>query len=275
MLLEQLEYIDGEEGGATAIGSVLKDTPSHLMEPAVMAVELLKLEGCLSKEPFNCVDGKVFPQQLNYPNAGMATEDQKSKMVLTRLMSLVPMRLKVDMWNADVMFDLAAFHSMLRVVKRSLRQLTEACLASVLMQDLNQVKLLPSGFLCASPSGKDHLTTHALLPTFMLPRACMGIVAEYFLSYDKDPLKFRDECKQKFPCCLEPMEDLQMAIIFWEEMRRVMKGLVEAGLEVTLWEETIAADEMLKAQQKRLDFWPSKKLLRNEGDPSLETTAIH
>merc|ERR1712093_861136 len=111
-----------------------------------------------------------------------ADEKTKSILLLTRVMSLVPMKLKYDMWNADVSFDLAAFHSVVRILKRALRQLTEASLASVLLKDLSQVKQLPPNFLCASPL-KDHLQTPALLPTFMLSRSCMGIVMEYFLKY--------------------------------------------------------------------------------------------
>merc|ERR1719408_583490 len=129
--------------------------------------------GAINGQPFEpAIAEKPFPQNIGYPSA--VSDDKKSQYLLTRLMSLVPMRLKVDMWNADVNFDLAAFHSMVRILKRSLRQLTEASLASLLMKDLQQVKLLPPGFLCASPHSRDHLLPHACFPTFMLPRACMG-----------------------------------------------------------------------------------------------------
>merc|ERR1719324_2293803 len=103
------------------------------------------------------------------------------------------MRLRCDMWNADVTFDLAAFHSQVRILKRALRQITEASLASVLLKDLSQVRLLPPGFLCASPLSKDHLQTHALSPTFMLPRSCMGIVADFFLKYVGDASQFQKD----------------------------------------------------------------------------------
>ena len=39
------------------------------------------------------------------------------------------------MWDSDVDFDLAAFHALVRALKRTLRQLVEASLAHVLLQD--------------------------------------------------------------------------------------------------------------------------------------------
>lgn len=100
-------------------------------------------------------------------------------LILCRVMSLVPMRLKSlgraiylnlisdllrnIMWDSDVDFDLAAFHALVRALKRTLRQLVEGALAHVLLQvrdklrstwsveDLNKVKILPKGFMSASP----------------------------------------------------------------------------------------------------------------------------
>merc|ERR1711941_8148 len=112
---------------------------------------------------------------VDYPRAPVDMWT-KSLLLLSRIMSLVPMKLKNDMWNADVDFDLAAFHSLVRILKRTLRQLVEASLASILLPDLDRSKLLPKDFMCASPKKEDHLQSPALLPTFMLPRACMGIV---------------------------------------------------------------------------------------------------
>merc|ERR1711971_570865 len=118
------------------------------MEPCLVAIELMKL-GVLNGDPFEPAQPeRPFPEAMNYPRQPV-DEYTKSILLLTRVMSLVPMRLKVDMWNADVNFDLAAFHAMVRVLKRSLRQLTEASLASILMKDLTRVKLLPAGFMCA------------------------------------------------------------------------------------------------------------------------------
>merc|ERR1719407_438627 len=162
--------------------------------------------GILSGESFDAaVADRPFPEQVNYPSAPVEAT-VKATLLLSRVMSLVPMKLKNDMWNADVDFDLAAFHSLVRILKRALRQLTEASLASVLLKDLSRVKLLPMGFMCASPKKEDHLSTNALLPTFMLPRACMGIVVRYFLEFKGDSQQLHKDLMQRFPCCVQPIE---------------------------------------------------------------------
>merc|ERR1719191_1731308 len=185
MLLEHLELI-AEDGGMTVLGDALKDTPKHFQEPCLVALEMMKF-GILSGEPFDAaVADRPFPDQVNYPTSPVEPTI-KATLLLSRVMSLVPMKLKNDMWNADVDFDLAAFHSLVRILKRTLRQLTEASLCSILLKDLSRVKFLPPGFMCASPKKEDHLQTPALLPTFMLPRACMGIVVLFFLNYRGEP----------------------------------------------------------------------------------------
>ena len=46
-----------------------------------------------------------------------------------------PDALRNVMWDSDVDFDLAAFHALVRALKRTLRQLVEASLAHVLLQE--------------------------------------------------------------------------------------------------------------------------------------------
>merc|ERR1719150_330526 len=120
--------------------------------------------GILTGDPFDAAgENRPFPVQVDYPRSPVQPRT-KAVFLLSRVMSLVPMKLKNDMWNADVDFDLAAFHSLLRILKRALRQLTEASLTSILLKDLSRVKLLPPGFMCASPKRDDHTQTPALLP---------------------------------------------------------------------------------------------------------------
>jgi len=263
MLLEHLELI-ADDGGMTVIGNALRDSPKHLMEPCLMALELMKF-GVLNGEPFEPAQAdRPFPSQMGYPKQPVSTE-QKSILLLTRVMSLVPMRLKADMWNADVNFDLAAFHSMVRILKRSLRQLTEASLASILMGDLQQFKLLPPGFMCGSPTSKDHLQTHALLPTFMLPRACMGIVANFFLTYNGDTNDFNTILMDKFPCCSQPRFDLQQAMLFWEDVRRCVDEMCASELDCSeLAEDMAAADAVLQRKMTSMALWPEPAHLRGD-----------
>mmetsp|Transcript_93488 Transcript_93488/g.248154 ORF Transcript_93488/g.248154 Transcript_93488/m.248154 type:complete len:749 (-) Transcript_93488:75-2321(-) len=243
MVLQHLELIASEDGGITFLGNVLKDTPRNLQESCLVALEMMKF-GVLSGEPFDAVADRPFPEQVNYPQASVGSRT-KAVLLLSRVMSLVPMKLRNDMWNAEVDFDLAAFHSLVRILKRALRHLVEASLASILLKDLNMVKLLPAGFMCASPKKEDHLQTPAVLPTFMLPRACMGIVVRHFLEYKGDPAQFSKDITTRFPCCLQPLEDLKTAFIFWDDLRRCVDAIAEPLGAQELSEEMRIASELL------------------------------
>jgi hypothetical protein len=256
MVLEHLELV-ADDGGMTVLGNVLRDTPRNLQESTLVALELMKF-GMLTSEPFEAAQpDRPFPEPVNYPRAPLQFMDKKAELLLSRVMSLVPMKLKNDMWNADVNFDLAAFHSLVRILKRTLRQLVEASLVSVLLKDLAKVKLLPPGFMCASPKKDDHLMTPAILPTFMLPRACMGIVVRHFLTYDGDPANFQKDLAARFPCCMQPVEDLKTAFLFWDDLKRCVDQIAEPlGCEELRDEMLMATDRFLKPRQEALGIKP-------------------
>eukprot|EP00397_Hematodinium_sp_SG-2012_P004929 GEMP01004944.1.p1 GENE.GEMP01004944.1~~GEMP01004944.1.p1 ORF type:complete len:747 (+),score=110.91 GEMP01004944.1:461-2701(+) len=248
MLLEHLELIS-EDGGMTVLGDVLKETPSTLQEPCLVALEMMKF-GMLSGEPFDAATPeRPFPSQVQYPSSNVE-QTTKATLLLCRVLSLVPMKLRSDMWNADVNFDLAAFHSLVRALKRSLRQLTEACLTSILLRDLSKSSLLPPGFMCASPNKDDQLRQPALLPTFMLTRACMGIVATHFLTYRGEPQNISKEMQSKFPCCVQPLQDLQIAFDFWEELKRCVDAIAEPLGAMDLKEDMDVASSILSEKRK-------------------------
>lgn len=253
MLLEHLELISNDDGGMTVLGDVLKDTPRRFQEPCLVALEMMKF-GILSGEPFEPpTPDRPFPAQVKYPHSPLDGRT-KSLLLLSRIMSLVPMRLKNDMWNADVDFDLAAFHSLVRALKRALRQLTESSLCSILLRDLGKAKLLPPGFMCASPKKEDHLQTPALLPTFMLPRACMGIVARFFLAYSGEASGFHKDLTLRFPCCLQPAQDLKSAFLFWEELKRCVDKIAEPLGAADLKDDMDEAHQLLTRQRQKLNM---------------------
>jgi len=253
MLLEHLELI-ADDGGMTVLGNVLKDSPRHLQEPCLVALEMMKF-GVLNGEPFEAAQpDRPFPEQVQYPQAPVDSR-VKSMLLLSRVMSLVPMSLKNDMWNADVDFDLAAFHSLVRILKRALRQLTEASLASILLKDMQHVKLLPQGFMCASHKKDDNLPYSSVLPTFMLPRACMGIVCQFFLRYQGNAASFSRDLTTHFPCCTQPKEDLKYALLFWEDLKRCVDAIAEPLGAEELADDMKAASAVLHQQQQKLGIF--------------------
>merc|ERR1712232_313173 len=103
--------------------------------------------------------------------------------------------------------------------------------------------------MCAFPSIDDHLQTNALLPTFMLPRACMGIVFKFFLNYTGDPALFDKELQQRFPCCVQPREDLKNAFVFWEDFMRCVNLIAEPLGAEELSSDMRMASELMLWQQ--------------------------
>lgn len=247
MLLEHLGLI-ADDGGLTVLGDVLKDSPRRLQEHCLVALEMMKF-GVLSGEPFEAAE-RPFPQEVKYPQPPVDS-NTKSMLLLSRVMSLVPMKLKSGMWNADVDFDLAAFHSLVRLVKRALRHLTEASLGSVLLKNLHRVRHLPQSLLCAS-LGEGDEDEQCVLPTFMLPRACLGIVCLFFLKYTGDPATFQRELAHHFPCCSRPMEDLATAFVFWEDLKRCVLHIAEPLGAQELAADMEAASEVLARKRQEL-----------------------
>lgn len=214
-----------------------------------MALELMKF-GVLSGEPFDAATERPFPVEVNYPVAPVDS-NMKSFLLLSRVTSLWPMKLKNDMWNADVDFDLAGFHALVRLLKHTLRQLTQSCLASTVMKDLARIQMPPRGFMSASQGPRD---PPPLLPPFMLPRACMGIVVKFFLQWTGDGAGFRKEVLRRYPCCAQPIEDLRQALGFWEELRRCVTRIAEALSATDLLQEMNDASTHVQLKRQNLNI---------------------
>ena len=139
------ERFTATPSGATGRSAGFAIRLSCLQEPCLVALEMMKF-GILSGEPFEAAE-RPFPEQaerfhrledhlkwkfnilqthvlfdfclprffqVKYAKSPVDSHT-KSLLLLSRVMSLVPMQLKSGMWNADVDFDLAAFHSLVRL----------------------------------------------------------------------------------------------------------------------------------------------------------------
>lgn len=253
MLLESLDYIS-PDGGMTVLGDVLKDTPVAFEEPMLLALEMMKF-GLLNGEPLEAPEQKPFPAAIGYP-----AKMSKSVLLISRVMSLVPIKLKNDLWSAKVDFDLAAFHCLVRTLNRTMRLIGEGCLGNVLSRDLTLAKNLPAN--TQAPNGSapsDSLakkttsgTAESVLPSFMLPRACMGILAKFFLEYTGKPEQFEHDLKKKFPCAVDPVADLKAGFIFWDDLHRVVDAIAEPLGTTDMLDEIKAASLIITEKRKTL-----------------------
>ncbi|EER11990.1 conserved hypothetical protein [Perkinsus marinus ATCC 50983] len=280
-LLESLEYFS-EDGGMTVLGDVLKDTPSRFQEPTLFALELMKF-GVLTGDPFEPVDGSSFPAAVGYPKIDTVSDKQKSITLLSRVVSLVPMKLKNDLWDTTVEFDLAAFHSLLRLFKRTLRVLCESCLADDLIENKSLIKILPNNTF--SPNGplpsdlnangerlpyhREHRVAEVgpspVLPVFMLPRTCMGIVMKYFMEWEapqtRKPMSgaekratFDENLRKKFACCVDPMKDLGVALEFWAEVKRCIVDISDQLGAEEMKQDVVKADILLSEKRVMMNI---------------------
>merc|ERR1711948_71851 len=96
----------------------------------------------------------------------------------------------------------------------------------------------------------------AVLPTFMLPRACLGIVVRFFLEYRGDPSSFAREVQARFPCCAQPVEDLRNAFAFWNDLKRCVDDIAERLEADDLSKDMEHASQILLAQQQRMNIHP-------------------
>ncbi|CAD7964932.1 unnamed protein product [Amoebophrya sp. A120] len=250
MVLENLDLLS-PNGGMTVLGNVLQDIEQkEFIEPALIALELMKF-GVMSGETWEpAVPEKPFPSQTEYPPKH---PDYKSHILINRVISLVPMKLRNDMWNSDVNFDLAGFHTLIKILKRSLRQLSESCLASLLLPQLEFTNQLPKDFMCVTQDRKNHLQYPALLPAFPLPRACLGIICNFFLTYEGDVTEFRGKLEENFQCCVQPVQDLEKGMQFWFLLKRAVDVIAKSlpGAE-DLAADMAEATRVLRKQASRL-----------------------
>jgi len=225
LLLECLELI-GVDGDMTVLGDALKDVPEQYAEECLFVLELMKF-GVLTEQPFEAVSDRPFPAALNYP-VQHQNDEERSVFLLSRVLSLVPMPLAPQMWDAHVDFDLAAFASLVRILKRTLREMTEASLCNLLFQDMSFVDKLSNHLF--NPAEQMGENAPSLLPTFSIPRTCMGVVWKHILTWPcKNPSNeaLREELRKQFPGCVDATGSLKKALCFWKEVHRCITAIAE------------------------------------------------
>lgn len=186
-------------------------------------------------EPLEELQERPFPrgaQLLRHPEVNQ--QYQAEILLLSRVVSLVAMQLtRGALWHAAIDFDLAAYHSCVKLLKKTLRHLSEACLVSELLPNVSTASIIPTSALAPF---------NGSLPTFLPPRNCLGIVMKYFLEWPAEEKArrlgnsasrqerltiFTQDVTRAFVPCDDAVSDLCKGIRFWCALRRVMSVLAE------------------------------------------------
>ncbi|KAF8822290.1 XPG N-terminal domain-containing protein [Cardiosporidium cionae] len=273
MLLDNLGYIT-PDGRMTVFGLVLLDATDDFQDDAFISLELMKF-GMLMGEPLlinEDISYQKFPQLIKSIETKRKGAKISQILLLSRVMSLFPMQLnpKLCPWVANVDFDLAGYHSVVKILMRGLNSLSEACLANILLRDIRKLRIIPPDV---------YRPDAPLLPFFYQRHNCMGIVAKFFLEYpyaidSKSTSKvnldflgqhpggfnksnqelrrlpvFEKIMKAHFKNCLDPVSDLCYAIKFWFKQYQLIVAISNGGSDANELKENMErCTDLLKTQ---------------------------
>jgi len=244
--LETLDLISSDDAGATYFGDALLEVPSAYFEQCLIASFMMQF-GILHLEVGENLEMGILqlgiPQHFSWDLGNLPA----CANMFCLAMCLVPMQVESGICastNSSMNLGICAFESLLSIALRTLRDVMDASLASVVLRD-------PSILSCLSgniPRSK------ALLPAIVTDSSshrCMGLAARFFLKFEGDSEGFRFCLASEFPWCIQPMEDFCRGLGFW----RCFKGFIEKMSEQDVifkdfFCEMQKADELVSRQQR-------------------------
>lgn len=191
MFLEKLNIFT-KGCGVTLFGLLLSESTSKQMDSTLLVIfELLKL-GYLESQPLLPLSGKSYPKNAYTPvmnNKNLSNQDKKSVLLLSRIFSLFDVKLdSQNNYEGLIDFDLCAFFAVVKIIKKTLRQLLQACIANLLLTNMELIEILPP---CLFTVLDEHIYG------FFSTNYVMGILVKYFLLFTFPDLKNKDKMKTK------------------------------------------------------------------------------
>ncbi|KAI0244780.1 hypothetical protein L0F63_002803 [Massospora cicadina] len=183
--------------------------PNDEMEGLIVAVELIRL-GVLTNAPFT-------PEYADPYLAHIPEASRPHARLFSRVMCLIPMTFGRAPWSGPVDRNLLCFQSCVRIVTRTLRHMVEMVAAGILLAGE-----------CSKPRS-DLFDLAVRLPFKQEPNTALAILAKLYLDrvaqHPPTPPAHWFEAGQlprTFPCCSDPLEDIQRGFEFWDQLLQVL-----------------------------------------------------
>jgi Temperature dependent protein affecting M2 dsRNA replication/XPG N-terminal domain len=208
--LEALEYFT-EDGGRTVLSDALKDVPSQYQEAGLIAVEMMKF-GVLWGDVLEAPEGSPFPS-VGYPSQN----EPNTARLLARVASLVPAKMKTELWRGKVCLDLSGFHCLVRLTNRTVRMVLEGAEVNSLLKKTDLIAQRRPDLLVGTN------TEEQTLPSFMLPLTVVGELTKFFIEFNGT--LFEAGLKKAFPTVVDPLKDLINGLKFFKEIHRIVESI--------------------------------------------------
>ncbi|EUD67532.1 hypothetical protein C922_02238 [Plasmodium inui San Antonio 1] len=183
MFLENLGIFT-KNCGVTVFGLLLSEVRNKDIDSNILIIfELLKF-GFLTTEPLVPPNGKSYPENA-YASVlkckDLTEQDKKSVTLLSRIYSLYNVDIdKRTTYDGLIDFDLCAFFAVVKIIKKTLRQLLQACVANVLISNMDLIHLFPENLYNPNDSS---------ISGFFVTHHLMGVLTKYFLLFNFDDLE--------------------------------------------------------------------------------------
>ncbi|CEG64051.1 hypothetical protein RMATCC62417_01095 [Rhizopus microsporus] len=190
------------------------DVPRPMQEALLTALELIR---------FEVLTNKTFSKTYTRPLGNEL--EQKNIILLSRALSLLPIKLKNMQWSGPLNRDLLVFNSFVKALNRSYRNLCEMLTLSFFLNGL------------VVKDREDYFEINDSLPYMADVNVALGLVCKHYLERiveGQSPVEALASTEKAFPTCVSVKEDLETGFQFWTRLLEAVRVLFKTN--------TISAD---------------------------------
>ncbi|CAO3685598.1 unnamed protein product [Rhizopus stolonifer] len=188
-----------------ALYTTLKGEPVSLamQEALLTALELTRFE-VLNNKNYS----KTYSRSLGNERKKLEFE-QKNVILLSRALSLLPIKHKSAQWSGPLNRDLLVFNSFVKALNRSYRNLYEMLTLSFFLNGL------------ATKERDDYFEINDSLPYMADVNVALGLVCKHYLEKTiegQSPSEALASTERAFPTCSSVQTDLNLGFQFWKRL---------------------------------------------------------